>query len=280
MRYLNRDAAPISEKAWKVIDDLVVETGRSTVVGRRILPLQGPSGLGFRAIKKSADAVVSAPVEEAAEARAGLVANGVVAIPQIYFPFRLSIASVEAFDTYDQPLDLDGAFRAARLCAQQEDRIVFWGDEALGIPGLMSLKGRHEVKVGNWDTAGAAIDDVIKALGHLDGHGFTGPYALAVGPRLYNALLRKYPDSDVLQLEHLRGFITKGIVKAPILGNDGLLIDASVGLNDIVIGQDLITAFAGYDGLFYSFTVLESVLPRIKVPEAICVLNGSGAAKK
>ncbi len=280
MKYLNRDVSPIGDKVWKAIDDIVVQAGRSSVVGRRILPLRGPYGLGFRAIKHGPDSVIAEPVEAAEDQAAGVVANRMLPIPQIYSPFRLSMASVEAFAAHDQPLDLDGAFRAARACAQREDQLVFWGDEALGISGLLSLKGRHEVKIGNWDTVGAAIDDVLKAITHLDRHGFTGPYALAVGPALFNALLRKYPDSDVVQLEHLRSFITEGIVKAPMLGNDGVLIDASVGLNEIVVGQDLVTAFAGVEGLYYRFTVMESVLPRIKVPEAICVLSGGSTGKK
>jgi uncharacterized linocin/CFP29 family protein len=280
MKFLNRESAPVGDKVWNVLDHVVVEAARSTVVGRRVLPVNGPYGLGFRAIKKTADSVLVAPEESVKEERAGLVSNAMLPIPQIYFPFRLSLASVEAYQEHNQPLDLDGAFRAARACARQEDQLVFWGDESLGVAGLLSLKGRHEVKIGSWDSPGAAIDDAIKGLAHLDSHGFTGPYVLAVGPGLYNALLRKYPDSDVLQLEHLRSFVTKGIVKAPMLKNGGLLIDASVGLNDIVVGQDLITAFSGFDGLYYSFTVFESVVPRIKLPEAICVLSGSSSGKK
>ena len=48
----------------------------------------------------------------------------------------------------------------------------------------------------------------------LDSKGYRGPYGLALAPALYNNLFRRYPGSDLLQIEHLKRLCTRGIVKA------------------------------------------------------------------
>ena len=47
---LNRDDAPFGEKVWEAIDAAVVGAAKSQLGARRILPVDGPHGLGLKSL--------------------------------------------------------------------------------------------------------------------------------------------------------------------------------------------------------------------------------------
>ena len=62
-----------------------------------------------------------------------------------------------------------------------------------------------------------------------------------------------------------------GLFRSPLLGKDqGLVVSLGAFNFDLVIGQDLIAAYAGNDGLDQTFKVMETLALRIKQPGAIC----------
>lgn len=120
---------------------------------------------------------------------------------------------------------------------------------------------------------------MLAAVTRLDEAGFRGPYALALEPALYNGLFRRYPGTDMLQLEHLKRLCTKGIYKAPIQG--GAVIDPRVG--KIILGQDLAAGYASQDGIHYQLYLTESLAFRLHDPHAVCTIAAAGtnpAAKR
>ncbi|HWP49384.1 MAG TPA: family 1 encapsulin nanocompartment shell protein [Candidatus Limnocylindrales bacterium] len=268
MKYLNREAAPISSKVWEEIDELVVSTAKSLLVGRKLLDVEGPLGLGFKALVSKTERIAEAGPPLAAK----ILCSPTLPIPQIYSSFSLSISMIEAYETYHQPLDLDAAFQAAKNCILKEDELVFFGYESLSITGILNTPGVHKIPLGDWSRVGQAIEDVIQAANQLDKAGYPGPYALALASPLYNSLFRLYKDSDVLQIENLRSLVTEGIFKTPVLQNKGVLLDTVNG-NQIILGQDLMTSFSGFGEVFYEFTISESLVPNIGTPEAICIIS-------
>jgi uncharacterized linocin/CFP29 family protein len=129
------------------------------------------------------------------------------------------------------------------------------------------------VQLGDWWQIGQPVDDLIKASNALDAAGFPGPYTAALAPSLYNALFRRYQEASLTQLEHARLVITGGIVKAPTLAAGGVVLASLRHFASLVIGQDMTPAFVGPTPTGYEFVIMESVTPRITVPEAICVLQ-------
>jgi uncharacterized linocin/CFP29 family protein len=97
-----------------------------------------------------------------------------------------------------------------------------------------------------------------------------------LAPALYNNLFRRYPGSDLLQIEHLKRLCTRGIVKANIDG--GVLVANDVG--SIVIGQDLQIAYLTPDAAHENFAVTESLVLKIEAPDAICTITPAGAAAR
>ena len=125
---------------------------------------------------------------------------------------------------------------------------------------------------------GLAFRDVVAATQRLTEVGYYGPYALIVSPRLYTNLNRVYENTEILELEQVQKLVTDDVYRSSVLPEQTALVVATGAQNlDLVLGQDMITAFLGSEKMNYTFRVFEILVLRIKRPAAICTL-GPGAA--
>jgi uncharacterized linocin/CFP29 family protein len=191
----------------------------------------------------------------------------------IYRRFAISKRRIAAFHQMGQALNLKAAEDAAQAVAAREEEFVYHGQPDFHLSGLLNAAGRQSIKGGNWDNVDEVLDDVITAVNLLDARGYRGPYGLALAPELYNNLFRRYPGSDLLQIEHLKRLCTRGIVKAGIEG--GVLVARDVG--SIVLGQDLQISYLSTDAAHEHFAISESFVLKIEAPDAICTIPGQAA---
>ncbi len=271
MRYLPREDAPFSDDVWEMIDSTVLGAAKSQLAGRRLLDITGPYGLGLRAIEQGEEDTGLEITR--GEAAATLAAGRTHPIPLLQSAFTIPIRDIAAAEERGIPLELGQAAGAGAATAQLEDTLIFHGSKQLGIHGVLGTPGVSKAKAGDWHNVGQAADDLIAAVDALDAAGFPGPYAAALAPNLYNALLLRYPQGNMTQLEHAKQIITAGLVKAPILKSGGVVLAAGRQFATIVVGQDMMVGFVGPGGPHYEFVVTESLAPRITVPEAICLLE-------
>jgi uncharacterized linocin/CFP29 family protein len=264
MDTLNRDHAPFPAHIWEMIDQAAANVARDRLTGRRFLDLEGPFGLGLTVIEIGNDDYCRQPGPE----EAGQILGRAMQVPMIRKSFRISIRRVAAHLDNGQPLDLSPAQDAAEAVADREEELIYTGQPAFGVYGLLTIEGRQQVEGGDWSQPGVALDNVLQAATRLDEAGFHGPYALALAPALYNNLFRLFPGTDVIGLEHLRRLATAGIYKAPIDG--GALVDTRVGV--LVLGQDFSAGYSSQDGVHYYLYISESIVLRIDEPKAICVI--------
>jgi len=264
MDTLNRGHAPFPAHIWEMIDQAAANAARDRLPGRRFLDLEGPFGLGLTVIEIGNDDYCRQPGPD----EAGQILGNAIQVPMIRKSFRLSIRRVAAHLDNGQPLDLSPAQDAAEAVADREEELIYTGQPAFGVHGLLNVDGRQQVEGGDWSMSGVGLDNVLAAATRLDEAGFHGPYALALAPALYNSLFRFIPGTDVFGLEHLRRLATAGIYKAPIEG--GVLVDTRVG--ELVLGQDFSTGYSSQDGIHYHLYISESIVLRIDEPRAICVI--------
>jgi len=264
MDTLNRANAPFPAQLWQEIDKAASAAARDRLTGRRFLDLEGPFGVGLTAIEVGNDDYCRQPGPD----EAGAVMSRAIPLPMIRKSFRLSIRRVAAHTQNRQPLDLSPAQNAAEAVADREEEMIYQGQPAFGLQGLLTIDGRQQIEGSDWSAPERALQDVLAATARLDEGGYRGPYALALSPILYNNLFRLYPGSDVLALEHLRRLCTSGIYKAAIDG--GVLVDTRVGV--LILGQDLGAGYASQDGVHYHLYVSESVVLRVDEPKAICAI--------
>lgn len=265
MDYLNRSQAPFSADLWASIDAAATEAASDMLTARRFLEVEGPFGVGMTSIELGNDGFCRQPAaDEAAQ-----IIGRAVSVPMIRKSFKLSLRRVAACLQNGQPLDTGPIEDAAEAVARREEELIYAGQPDYGVPGLMNADGRCEVTGGDWSDVDRALEDVLGAVTRLDEHGNRGPYALAVEPALYNGLFRRYPGTDMLQLEHLKRLCTLGIFKAPIQG--ALLVDPRVGT--LLIGQDLRAGYVGQDGVHYDLFLSQSLVLRLDDPEAACIIR-------
>jgi uncharacterized linocin/CFP29 family protein len=270
-KFLHREDAPFSDKVWQIIDQTVVESAKSQLCARKLLHIQGPYGLGLKALA-SKDLPVGNETPNDAKMTAGCVTPLVFIQSNFALPAR-DIAAFESATGKSQPLDLADAAKAAIVCAKQEDELIFNGSKALGLKGLLTIEASQSFKLKPWDNVGTAVDDIIKAVTIFDNAGFHGPYALALAPKLYNQLYRRYPQGNNTELEHIGQIITDGIIKAASISAGGILLCTATSPASIILGQDLMTGFIGPSDGKYELMISESLALWLTQPQAICILK-------
>jgi len=259
-RYLGRTEAPLGAETWKLLDSTMIEAAKSQMAGRRILTIDGPFGFGLKVI----------PVNDC-DMEEGISGSTFVPVNEIKSEFSLGKRDLASFEKDRLILDLGPVACAAIDCAAKEDQIIFHGVQ--GAPGLLTAEGSSVQTLTKWDKIGTAADQVIESVTKLDDAGFHGPYCMALAPSLYNLLLRRYPQGDGTELDHIRNIVTDGVVKAPVLKKGGVLLASGRQYATIVVGQDMTIAFNGPVGDGLDFYVIESLALLIRAPEAICVLK-------
>lgn len=259
-KYLARDDAPFDPEVWTALDDAMAETARSRLVGRRMLDVKGPYGLGLK--------TVPLPDERGDGA---MVAGRAMPVIFLHEGFTMGTRDLAAFERDGIALDTCAVAEAARAIARAEDALVFHGSEGAG--GLLTSEGAASADLSSWDEVGQAAEDIIRAITKLDDAGFPGPYALALAPVRYNRMLRLVPQAKRTELDHLRTMAADGVFKAPALDDGGVLVASTAHCASIVLGQDMHVGYVGPAGFEQELTVSESLCVLVREPRAICALR-------
>ncbi len=259
-KYLAREDAPFGAEVWEVLDATMMEAAKGQLTGRRLLHVEGPFGLGLKAV----------PLRDE-RGEDGLTTGRVLPLSMIRKPFTLGARDLANYEREDVALNTNPVAEAAIGAARQEDDLIFEG--ASGMPGLLTAEDAHQHNLSAWEEMGAAANDLIQAITALDGAGFHGPYTLALAPARYNLLFRLYDRGNRSEMEHVRTMITEGVLKAPVLESGGVLLASGRRYASIVLGQDMSIAFIGPGDSGLEFAISESLALYIRRPQAICVLK-------
>lgn len=259
-KYLAREDAPFGPEIWEMLDGAMQKAARAELVGRRLLPLEGPLGLGVKAV----------PLRDK-EVKPGLWSSEMLPIQWIHQRFELGARDLAGFERDGIPFDTRPVTEAATACARQEDQVVLYGEG--GTPGLLTIEGVSRQALSAWEEVGEAANDAIQAVGKLDDAGFYGPYTLALAPKRYNQLYRLYQTGNRSELDHIKTIVTEGVYKAPALEAGGVLLASGRRPAFIVIGQDMSIGFIGPAGETLEFSISESLAVNILRPQGICVLE-------
>jgi uncharacterized linocin/CFP29 family protein len=260
-KYLAREDALFDDKIWDILDQAMKEAAASQLVGRRLLDVEGPFGIGLKGV----------PMQDE-EMDEGLFASRMLPLLLIQREFELGTRDLASYEREGVVLDTCRVGEVAVEVARVEDNLIFNGTP--DVPGLLTAEGVNSRALSNWDEVGVAANDVIDAITALDDAGFHGPYSLALAPERYNLLFRLYPQGRQSELDHLKTMVTEGIFKTPILQEGGVLLAAKAQCASIILGQDMSIGYIGPAGDQQEFSLSESLTVRIRQPAAICVLNG------
>jgi uncharacterized linocin/CFP29 family protein len=265
MDQLNRAQAPFPDEVWEHIDAAVIDAAKPMLTGRRFIDLDGPFGLGMTALELGSEEAIAQADDDQASATISRAAS----VPMLRKSCHLSARRLAAHLDMGTPLNLAAVEDAAEAVARREESLLYYGQSELGLHGLLTASGSNSAPWSDWNKLDAVLNDVLAAITVLDDAGFIGPYALALPAGPYNNLFRRYENTDLLQIEHLKTLCTNGVYKAAV--DQPVVVDERVGV--MVLGQDMHAGYAGFDGIDYRLFVSESLVLRIDEPRAICVLK-------
>ncbi|MGQ9675793.1 MAG: family 1 encapsulin nanocompartment shell protein [Chloroflexota bacterium] len=275
--FLLRDQAPLTAEQWRHIDNIVIQTARRQLMGRRLLPIYGPLGAGalavqIRRLSPPSDAAIGLMGQE--EAQVTTEDRDFIPIPILYRDFVVNWRNIEHARQFGAPLDLSQAATAAAAVARREDELIFLGDQNLGHVGILNAPGRTTVPLGDWGQPTGAFNNIVSAVTKLGSQRFFGPYAVVASPGLFVHLNRLFDNTGVLEIEQVRRLAQAGVFLSPVLPEPTAVV-VSVGAEnlDLAVAQDITTAYLQVENLNHYFRVFEAVTLRIKQPSAIATLE-------
>jgi uncharacterized linocin/CFP29 family protein len=127
--------------------------------------------------------------------------------------------------------------------------------------------------LGDWGTVGGPFAAIADAVARLRTEGFDPPYTLVLGPALF-AKLASLRDTGRREIEAVRELVSGGILQwADMPANQALVVSPESWNVDMVVGQDMATAWLGNDGLDQQFRIFETAALRVKRPGCACLLK-------
>lgn len=257
--YLLREDAPISPETWAKIDEMVVTVAKKTLVGRKVLEIAGPLGWGVDVTPRFGFGVC----DDAYVAEAPVYIH----LKEIAAEFTLKAQHLAMAEQTPYELDLGAVAMATVALTKEEDGIV--------VGGLVEAAeaAKRQSDLGDWSAMGEPFAAVSRGIALLRKAGIDEPYALVLGPMLY-AQLASLMQHGRRELTMVESIAKGGVHQYPAMAEGQvLLVGASPWNADIVLGQDIVTAYLGNEGLDHRFRVFETLALRIKRPECVCVLS-------
>jgi uncharacterized linocin/CFP29 family protein len=257
---LHRHLAPISDAAWKTLDDEARRVLKPHLAARKLVDFVGPLGLEAAAVNTGRTEAIAAPLEGV-----GAVRRRALPLVELRTDFELARAELDALDRGAADPDLGALQDAAKRIARAEDTAVFHGFPAGGIEGI-DRSAAHET-VPLEDDLELYPRAVATATRLLRSAGVDGPYAIALGPRCYAGLVQATASGGYPILEIVRRAVDGPLVWAPAV-NGAIVLSLRGGDFELTVGQDLSIGYAGHDERSVRLYLLESLTFRVLGPEA------------
>lgn len=265
MNHLLRAQAPISDAAWKELDDEARERLAPALAARKLVDFAGPHGWEYSATNLGrTEALPSAPADGVAAAR-----RRVLPVVELRADFEISRAELRDLDRGAADADLASLDTAAHQIAIAENRAVFHGWENV-IAGIAESSPHDKLALG--EVADGYPRQVAGAVERLLCDGVSGPYGVALGRTQYRRVVETTEHGGVLLLDHLREIVQGPLVWAP--GVEGAVVLSLRG-GDFLFesGQDLSIGYDSHDADTVQLYLEESFSFRVATPEAAVALT-------
>jgi uncharacterized linocin/CFP29 family protein len=258
---LNRELAPMTDKAWARVEQEAREVLELHLAARRLVDFEGPLGWDHSAIDLGRVEPLVGPDHSGASFRLRVVRP----LIELRVPFELERLELERVDRGAASVDLDPLRDAARRFAAAEDTALFEGNAEAGIPGLVTHAANPGVPLPRDPVELPAA--VGEALEQLRQAGVAGPYAVALGPSAYAALARTVGDGGYPIMKHLNQLIDRPAIWAPSLAG-GIAVSLRGGDFKLVCGRDAAIGYLSHDEKQVRLYLEESFSAELIGPEA------------
>jgi uncharacterized linocin/CFP29 family protein len=268
MNNLHRELAPISESAWASIEEEARRTFTINLAGRRVVDVQGPSGITLAAVSTGH----YGDIERFEGVTSRIRESQPVA--ELVVPFSVTRRAVDDVERGAKDPDWQPVKDAVRKIAFAEDRAVLDGYQPARIRGIRESSSNPRL------TLPADVvrypDVVSQAVTSLRLAGVGGPYSLLLGATAYTAV-SETSDHGYPVMAHLGRVIDGEIIWAPAI--DGALVLSTRGGDfELHLGQDLSIGYQSHDDSKVNLYFEESLAFLVYTGEA-SVAIGAGPAR-
>jgi len=261
---LNRQLAPISERAWKHLEREAREVLELHLAARRLLEFEGPLGWTHSAIDSGRIEPVPGPFRDVWVRR-----RVVYPLVELRLHFQVARAELDRIDRGAATVELDELRDAARLFAAAEDTLLFEGNAEAGIPGL--LRDSEHRPVGLSPDPLRLPEAITFAIEQLRRAGVRGPYVAALGPAAHAALNSAAGDGGYPVVRHVERLLDQPAIWAPTL-QGGLVASLRRGDFKLVCGRDAAIGYERHDEKNVTLFFEESLSAELSGPDAVVPL--------
>jgi uncharacterized linocin/CFP29 family protein len=266
VNHLLRSHAPITDRAWGVLDREAQQRLVPALAARRLVDFEGPGGWEQSAVNVGRVTEIDAPGD-------GLRATQrrVMSLVELRAAFSISRSELADLDRGAADIDLAPLDAAAARIAEAENVAVFHGWRAAGITGLAAATFPPAPLASTYAEYPAAV---ARAVETLRAAGISGPYGLALGPDAYTGVVGSTEDGGLIVFDHLRRILDGPVVWAPGV-TDAVVVSLRGGDFTLHCGQDLAIGYHHHDGDTVHLYLEESFTFLVGTPEAAVALHRS-----
>ncbi|CAN1722116.1 Type 1 encapsulin shell protein [Hyphomicrobium sp. 1Nfss2.1] len=266
MNNLHRELAPISAEAWGQIEEEAKRTLKRYLAARRVVDVEGPSGVATSAIGTGHLHPIAAPA-------AGIIARQRVVKPMVELrvPFVLERQQIDDVERGSNDSDWQPVKDAARDLAYAENRAVFEGYGAGGIGGIREGTSNAVMTLPAEITA--YPDAIAGALNQLRLVGVNGPYSVVLSAEAYQEL-SEASDHGYPVLEHIKRIVDGEIVWAPGISG-AYVLTMRGGDFALHIGEDVSIGYLSHDDKMVRLYLEETFTFLLLTTEASVALTAS-----
>jgi len=269
MNNLHRELAPISDAAWADIEEETTRTLKRYLAARRVVDVQGPSGVALSAVGTGHLRNVESPGDNIiARPRA------VNALVELRVPFDLDRQQIDDVERGANDSDWQPAKDAARSLAFAEDRAIFEGYAAAGIEGIR--QGTSNPVMSLPADVRDYPDAIAQALSQLRLVGVNGPYSVVLSADAYTGL-SETRDHGYPVLEHIKRLIDGEIIWAPAIAG-AFVMTTRGGDFGMYIGEDISIGYLSHTDAAVRLYLQETFTFLLLTTEASVALNPAGNA--
>src|ERR1700739_1623649 len=263
MNNLHRELAPISDAAWSEIEEETTRTIKRYLAGRRVVDVQGPSGVATPAIGTGHLRNVAAPND-------GILARQreVKALVELRVPFELDRQEIDDVERGANDSNWQPAKDAARQIAFAEDCAIFDGYAAGGLTG--GRQGTSNPKMTLPSDVREYPNAIAQALSQLRLAGVNGPYSVLLGADAYTALAETV-DHGFPGLEHVRRLVDAALIWAPAIAG-AFVMTTRGGDFGLYLGQDVSIGYLSHTDASVRLYLQETFTFLLLTTEASVVL--------
>jgi uncharacterized linocin/CFP29 family protein len=229
MEILKRALAPLTEEAWKEIENQARITIKGNLTTRSVVEVSGPHGWDFSAVATGRLRLGNKPVEGVPW---GL--REVMPLVEVRLPFTLDLREMDSITRGLKNPELGPVIEAARKVAVFEEKAVYYGFKEGGIHGIAEDSSHKPLALTK--NAEEYQEIIEKGVLTIAEAGIGGPFDLILGATPFQIILagdeRGYPLKKRIQE------IIGGELRWSPVVKGGILISRRGGDFLLTVGQD------------------------------------------